>query len=85
MKIGLLAANLPAAACTIRGTTDFPVAGAYFPSWLLCLFGGVLSALLLRVLFLALGIDRYLTLRLCTYLSLGGIIGLATWYIFFGP
>lgn len=88
-RLALLAPALSLGAalggCTIRGTTDFPVAGAYFPSWLLCLFAGVISALLLRVLFIALNLDRFLAFRLCTYLSLGGIIGLTVWYVFFGP
>lgn len=70
--------------CFLTGATSFPVAGAYFPGWLTCLFIGVLSAVLFRFIFLCLNIDSFLSLRLFTYLSLGGLVGLLVWICVFG-
>lgn len=70
--------------CFLTGATSFPIAGAYFPGWLTCLFIGVLSAVLFRTLFLYLRIDSLLSLRLFTYVSLGSLVGLLVWICVFG-
>ncbi|WP_018979838.1 YtcA family lipoprotein [Saccharibacter floricola] len=70
--------------CFLQGATSFPIAGAYFPGWLTCLFIGVISAILFRALFLALNIDSFLSLRLFTYVSLGSLVGLILWVCLFG-
>lgn len=67
----------------IEGAQSYPVAGAYFPGWLVCLTIGVLSATFYRVLFLHFKIDAILRFRLLTYLSLGAVTGLLFWVIFF--
>lgn len=76
---------LPLAGCKVAGAPSFPLAGAYFPSWMLCGLLGVFVAVGLRVLFLATDIDALLSLRLFTYVSLGTITGLLFWLLAFGP
>ncbi|MFH7812081.1 MULTISPECIES: YtcA family lipoprotein [Acetobacter] len=76
---------LPLTGCKIAGAPSFPLAGAYFPSWMLCGLLGILVAVGLRVLFLATDIDALLRLRLFTYVSLGTITGLLFWLLAFGP
>ncbi|MCX5617353.1 YtcA family lipoprotein [Bombella sp. TMW 2.2543] len=66
------------------GAPSFPLAGAYFPAWLICLFIGGIGAALFRTLFLVLHIDSLLRFHLVTYLSLGTLLGLAGWLILFG-
>ncbi|QCE32986.1 hypothetical protein FAI41_04885 [Acetobacteraceae bacterium] len=72
------------AGCACRGAPSFPIVGAYFPGWLICLFIGGLSIVLFRVLFLKLGWDNPLTDRFFVYLSLGTIVGLTCWLLWFG-
>ncbi|MXV44922.1 hypothetical protein GS501_07700 [Saccharibacter sp. 17.LH.SD] len=71
--------------CFFRGASNFPMAGAYFPGWLICFCVALISAALFRALFLFFHIDAKLDLRLFTYLSLGAIVGLVTWKWWFGP
>ncbi len=76
---------LPLAGCKVAGAPSFPIAGAYFPSWMLCGVVGIIVAVGLRVLFLATDIDALLSLRLFTYVSLGTITALLFWLLAFGP
>ena len=43
------------------------VAGAQFPVWIFCLFAGILVSLALRPVFVAIGIDEWMTPRLAVY------------------
>lgn len=76
---------LSLAGCKVTGAPSFPLAGAYFPSWMLCDMLGIAVAVGLRVLFLATDIDAALRLRLFTYVSLGTITALLFWLVAFGP
>lgn len=76
---------LPLAGCKVAGAPSFPLAGAYFPSWMLCGIVGIVVAVGLRVLFLATDLDALLSLRLFTYVSLGTITALLFWLLAFGP
>lgn len=71
--------------CTLRGAPSFPVAGAYFPAWMICGLIGVATATGLRVVFLLTGIDALLSFRLFTYVALGVIAALLVWTLVFGP
>jgi hypothetical protein len=53
-----------------------PLFGAYFPSWLICAAVGVLGAVLLRVIFVKIGLDELLPLRLLVYTCIAAIMGL---------
>lgn len=71
--------------CSLRGAPSFPVAGAYFPDWMVCGLVGVATAVGLRVLFLLTGLDTMLSFRLFTYVALGVIAALSVWTLVFGP
>lgn len=69
-------------ACSSAPT--FSVFGAFFPSWLICVGIGFLTTLGSRLLFLKLGYDKLVSDRLEVYASIGTIVGLLTWMLFFG-
>jgi YtcA family len=55
------------------------VAGAQFPVWMLCLFAGILVALALRPLFVATGLDDWMTPRPLIYSCLALAIACLCW------
>ena len=70
---GLFAAGLSGSAALSLGgcsgpmSPSVPLFGAYFPSWLICTAAGVIGAVLVRVLFIRIGLDAQLPLRLLLY------------------
>ncbi|WP_433850469.1 YtcA family lipoprotein [Brucella pseudogrignonensis] len=44
--------------------------GAYFPSWMLCLLVAIVITILLRVVFIRLGVDDILPFRLTAYTAI---------------
>ena len=56
-------------------------AGANFPVWMLCLFAGILGALCLRPVFVAIGIDEWMTPRSLIYSCLALTIAFACWLV----
>ena len=71
--------------CAVRGAPSFPVAGAYFPAWMICGLVGIAVALGLRVAFVLMGVDAILSFRLFTYVALGVLAALTVWIVAFGP
>ena len=57
------------------------VAGAEFPVWILCLFTGILVSLSLRPVFVAIGIDQWMTPRLVTYSCLALASAFLCWLV----
>ncbi|APC13337.1 MULTISPECIES: YtcA family lipoprotein [Providencia] len=53
--------------CTQGNSPLFPMLGAYFPYWMLCVLIGLIGAVLLRVLLVRLEIDDKLPLPLLFY------------------
>ena len=49
---------------------SFSLFGAYFPSWMLCLLVAIIIAILLRVVFIRLGVDDILPFRLTAYTAI---------------
>lgn len=49
---------------------SFSLFGAYFPSWMLCLGIAIVLTAVLRVLFIRIGLDDSLPLRLTTYTAI---------------
>lgn len=73
---GLLAvATLGLGGCAARTSPSLPLFGAYFPSWLICATAGIIGAIVLRALFIRVGIDDLLPWRLIVYVSLAAAIG----------
>lgn len=68
-------AALVLAGCSLQSSPALPLFGAYFPSWLICLALGVVGAVLVRAIFIPLGLDDMLPARLLVYTSLAAAIG----------
>lgn len=73
-----------ASGCAEVRAPSIPLFGAYFPAWLACVTIGILGAVLLRVVFVLVGIDDRLPLRLLVYVCLAAAIAFATSLAFFG-
>ena len=61
--------------CVAQTSPSLPLFGAYFPSWLICTTAGVIGAVLVRGLFIRLGIDDALPWRLLVYACIAAMIG----------
>lgn len=59
------------------------IAGADFPSWLVCLIAGAILTAILRPLFLKLGLEPYMGPPLLVYLSLALLLSCVTYLMFF--
>jgi hypothetical protein len=57
------------------------VAGANFPVWMLCLFAGIIGALILRPLLVSAGIDEWMTPRPMIYTCLALAIAFICWLV----
>lgn len=80
----ILAACLPLAGCASAGAPSLPLFGAYFPAWLACAVAGILGAVLIRVIFIPIGIDDVLPWRLLVYVCLALAIAFAVSRFVFG-
>lgn len=58
--------------------------GAFFPSWLICLAVGIIGALVMRIIFVRIGIDDRLPFRLLVYISLAAGIAFALAILIYG-
>ena len=59
------------------------VFGSYFPAWVVCMVAGVALTLLLRPLLVALRLEPHLGPLLLVYPSLGLLLTMLTWLVFF--
>ena len=57
------------------------VAGANFPVWILCLFVGILVSLSLKPVFVATGIDEWMSPRLLIYSCLALTFAFGCWLV----
>jgi len=64
---------------------DFYIFGAFFPAWMLCALIAIVSAIVIRVLFVASGLSGALPFQLFVCTSAGVIAGTLAWSIWFGP
>ena len=69
--------------CSQGHSPLFPMLGAYFPYWMLCVFIGLIGAILLRVLFIYLNIDDNLPLPLFFYFSVMLLIAFSISLLYF--
>lgn len=66
------------------GAPSLPLFGAYFPAWLACAVAGILGAVVIRVIFIPIGIDDVLPWRLLVYVCLALAIAFAVSRFVFG-
>lgn len=80
----ILSALLLQGCSQMARSPSIPIFGSYFPAWILCAVGGVVVAVVLRVVLVALRLDEHLPapplVYLCTFISAS--IGL--WMIWMG-
>jgi hypothetical protein len=78
------AAPLAICASTLAGCDPvINIAGADFPSWLLCLIVGAILTAVVRPVFVKLRLEPYLGPLLVVYLSLTVLLACATYLMFF--
>ena len=61
-----------------------PIFGSYFPAWILCAIGGVILAVIVRALFIALKLDEHLPVPPLVYLSVAIGGGIVFWFLWSG-
>ena len=66
-----------------QGAPSINILGSFFPGWMLCMGLGVAGALLLRQIFIKIGVESYLGPRPVVYFCLWILITLALWLLFF--
>ncbi len=72
------------AGCAPAGAPSLPFFGAYFPSWLACALAGILGAVLVRLVFVRIGVDDALPFRLPIYVSIAAGLGFLVSLLGFG-
>jgi hypothetical protein len=77
-RIGILLGTIPAFLATGCDPV-IGIAGATFPLWQLCLIVGILASLSLRPLFVAVGVDEWMTPRPLVYSSLALVVAFVCW------
>jgi hypothetical protein len=70
--------------CGVRGAPSFVIAGAYFPGWMFCALVGIVSAIAVRVGFVASGLASVLPFQLFVCVAIGLCCGLLAWLLWFG-
>jgi hypothetical protein len=70
--------------CAVRGAPSFVIAGSYFPGWMFCALIGIISAIIVRVGFLASGLASVLPFQLFVCSAIGLCCGLLAWLLWFG-
>ena len=71
------------AGCT-AGAPAVPIFGSFFPAWIICAIGGILVAIIIRAVLIALHIDEHLPAPPLVYLCLAISGGIAFWMIWSG-
>nr|WP_281389293.1 YtcA family lipoprotein [Parapusillimonas granuli] len=74
---------VPLSGCAQARAPSFYMAGSYFPAWLLCAVIGIAGAAFTRVLFIRIGLDDILPLRLLVYSCIAFIIAMVVGLCFF--
>lgn len=75
------ASLVPLTGC--RGAPSINLLGSFFPGWMLCMGLSVIGALLLRQVFIRVGIESHLGPRPVIYFCLWLLIALGSWLLFF--
>lgn len=82
--IACISIILLSSGCTSGQAPSVFIFGSYFPSWLMNAFAGVIGSVLIRLVFIKIGVDDILPWRLLVYTCLAISIGLALSMIVFG-
>ncbi len=83
--IGLIVISILLSGCAEQvGAPAIALFGAYFPAWLACALAGIVGAVIVRLVFIPLGVDDILPMRLPVYVALAAAIGFSVSLIGFG-
>lgn len=67
-----------------QGAPSFTLFGAFFPAWMFCALIGIIGAIAARAAMISSGLAKVLPFQLFVCASIGLIIGLLVWLIWFG-
>ena len=70
--------------CAAREAPSFIVFGAYFPVWMFCAVIGIIGALAVRTTMMATGLSETLPFQLFVCASIGLVVALSSWLLWFG-
>lgn len=59
------------------------ISGAFFPAWLICMFGGLIAAIAIRTVIARVGVEPHIGPRLLMYVMLYLASTCTLWLIFF--
>lgn len=78
-----LATNMAGGTPALAAAPSVPMFGSFFPYWLLSLFAGVVLTVLLRLVFVVIGLDDILRWRVPVYMSMAlGLTYLISFLVF---
>lgn len=85
-RFGLISClTVPLAGCDRPpAAPTFVFFGSYFPAWIVCAILGVVVAVAVRKLFIVIGLDEALPVRLIVYASLALMAAVGLWSLWFG-
>ncbi len=69
--------------CAVRGAPSYILFGAYFPAWMLCALLGVLGGMGIRAGMVVTGLSYQLPYQLFVCVSVGVMVAVAAWFIWF--
>jgi hypothetical protein len=70
--------------CAAQGAPSFILFGAYFPAWMFCAVIGIVVALVSRVGMVATGLSDTMPFQLFVCASIGLIVAVSAWLLWFG-
>ncbi|MGD9888180.1 MAG: YtcA family lipoprotein [Halothiobacillaceae bacterium] len=74
MKWFVLVSPLALVGCGLTSSPMVPLYGAYFPAWLLSAALGIIASILVRMVFIRLGVDEGIPLRTLVYIALACLV-----------
>lgn len=77
-------AALAAEGSTVSGAPSYTLFGAFFPAWMVCAVFGIFAAVAARAAMVSSGLAKVLPYQLFVCASIGLIVALLLWLIWFG-
>jgi YtcA family len=77
-------ALLAADGSTVSGAPSYTLFGAFFPAWMICAVIGIFGAIGARAAMVSSGLAKVLPYQLFVCASIGLIVALLVWLIWFG-
>jgi len=80
----MVAVVTPLALAGCAGAPAQNILGSFFPSWMICVLGGIVAAIVVRAGLATAGIDKTLPAPLLVYLAFTIFFSFATWLAWLG-